>query len=98
MMKWLIVFGKIATLGAWAMMGYNLMAPFDGNIGTLLKLLLGVTLVMHSFQLGVFHLLFRKLLPLKGSDYLQVFAFGVFALLEYRARALAKFEAEARQG
>lgn len=97
-MKWLLLLGKLATLGAWLMMGYNLLVPFDGNIGTLLKILLGVTVVMHSFQLGVFHLLFKKLLPLKGSDYLQVFAFGVFALLEYRARALAKFEAEARQG
>ncbi|ABM01673.1 DUF1145 domain-containing protein [Shewanella amazonensis] len=97
-MKWLIMFGKLATLGAWVMMGYNLLTPFDGNIGTLLKILLGVTVVMHSFQLGVFHLLFKKLLPLKASDYLQVFAFGVFALLEYRAIALAKFEAEARKG
>lgn len=96
-MKWLTMLGKLATLGAWVMMGYNLFVPFDGNIGTLLKILLAVTVVMHSFQLGVFHLLFKKLLPLKGSDYLQVFTFGVFALLEYRARALAKFEAEARQ-
>ena len=96
-MKWMILAGKLITLGAWAMMGYNLVSPLGGDIGTLLTILFAITVLMHLMQLGVFHLLFKKLMPLNGRDYLNVFAFGVFALLEYRAKAMAHYAAEARR-
>ncbi|QSX33526.1 DUF1145 domain-containing protein [Shewanella avicenniae] len=86
----LITFGKMLTLLAWCLMGYNLLLPFGGNISLILNILLGVTVMMHLLQTLMFYSVFNSLLPLKGKDYLQAFVFGVFALLQYRRQAMAK--------
>ncbi len=84
----LIHLGKTITLIAWLMMGYNLLVPFTGTVGTILNILLGITGLMHLFQVAIFHMLFKDLLPLNKRDYLQVFLFGIFSLLGYRQRLL----------
>lgn len=89
-MSLLINFGKAITLIAWLMMAYNLAMPFDGNIGIILNILLGITCLMHCFQVAIFHMLFKNLLVLRKQDYRQVFIFGVFSLLSYRQQVLAQ--------
>lgn len=89
-MSLLINFGKAITLIAWLMMAYNLVMPFAGNIGIILNILLGITCLMHCFQVAIFHMLFKNLLALRKQDYLQVFIFGVFSLLSYRQQVLAQ--------
>lgn len=85
----LITLGKLITLLAWCLMAYNLVMPFGGNISLILNILLGITVMMHLLQTLMFYSVFSNLLPLQGKDYLQAFIFGVFALLQYRQRALA---------
>ena len=88
-MPLLINVGKAITLIAWLMMAYNLVIPFDDNVAIILNILLGITCMMHCFQVAIFHMLFKTLLPLTKQDYLQVFIFGIFSLLTYRQRVLA---------
>ncbi|QYK01229.1 DUF1145 domain-containing protein [Shewanella psychrotolerans] len=87
-MKMMILAGKAITLFAWGVMLYNLFIPVDGNIGTLLTILLVITLVMHCFQVLIFHMLFKSLMTIQKSHYLAVLLFGVFSLLDYRQRVL----------
>ncbi|MCL1090635.1 DUF1145 domain-containing protein [Shewanella profunda] len=93
-MPLLINLGKTITLVAWLMMIYNLIIPFDGNVAIILNILLGITSMMHCFQVAIFHMLFKNLLPLNKKDYLQVFIFGIFSLLVYRQRVLATTNAQ----
>jgi putative membrane protein len=88
-MKMMILAGKGITLFAWGVMLYNLFFPIEGNVGTLLSILLAITLVMHSFQVLIFHMLFKSLMVIKKSHYFAVLLFGVFSLLAYRQRLLA---------
>ncbi|WP_417763422.1 DUF1145 domain-containing protein [Shewanella sp.] len=85
----LINLGKLLTLLAWLLMFYNIAMPFGGNISLILNILLGVTVMMHLLQLLMFYVVFHSVMPLKGKDYLQAFVFGVFAMWQYRQRALA---------
>ncbi|QYJ97465.1 DUF1145 domain-containing protein [Shewanella alkalitolerans] len=87
-MKMVILIGKGITLFAWAVMLYNLFVPAEGNIGMLLTLLLGITLVMHGLQTLIFRTLFKPLMTIGYGDYLSVMLFGVFSLLEYRQRVM----------
>lgn len=87
-MSLLINLGKVLTLVAWFAMAYNLAMPFEGNVAIILNILLGITSLMHCFQVGIFHMLFKTLLPLTKQDYLQVFIFGIFSLLAYRQRVM----------
>lgn len=87
-MKWLLLAGKLVTAFAWLMMCYNLVVPFEGNIAVILTVLLVVTILMHCVQTVIFYALFSPLLALKKADYLQVFMFGVFSLLQYRQHVL----------
>ncbi|WP_394202580.1 DUF1145 domain-containing protein [Shewanella waksmanii] len=87
-MKFVILVGKALTLGAWLLMFFNLVQPFEGDIAIILYILLAVTVLMHLFQVAIFHTLFKRYLSLKASDYLQVFAFGAFSLLTYRQKVL----------
>ncbi|GIU01719.1 hypothetical protein TUM4641_00110 [Shewanella morhuae] len=89
-MPLLISLGKAFTLIAWLMMAYNLVVPFEGNVAIVLNILLGITCMMHCFQVAIFHMLFKTLLPLTKQDYLQVFIFGIFSLLTYRQQAMAQ--------
>ncbi|MCL1056572.1 DUF1145 domain-containing protein [Shewanella gelidimarina] len=89
-MKLALLLGKLATALAWLMMFYNLASPFDGNIAVILNILLAVTVFMHGFQTIIFHTIFKSLIALKKGDYLQVFIFGVFSLLQYRQQVLAQ--------
>ncbi|ABZ74861.1 protein of unknown function DUF1145 [Shewanella halifaxensis HAW-EB4] len=89
-MKAMLVLGKIVTAFAWLMMLYNLVSPFAGNIAVILNILFAMTIFMHCFQTLIFHTMFKPLLPLKKSDYLQVFLFGVFSLLQYRKQVMDK--------
>ncbi|CAD6366502.1 DUF1145 domain-containing protein [Shewanella putrefaciens] len=89
-MSLLINLGKTITLVAWLMMFYNLIMPFDGNVAIVLNIIFGITCMMHCFQVAIFHMLFKKLLPLRKTDYLQVFIFGIFSLLVYRQRVMAQ--------
>ncbi|WP_076413407.1 DUF1145 domain-containing protein [Shewanella sp. UCD-KL12] len=89
-MQFFIMAGKAATLFAWLIMAYNLMAPFTGNIAVILNILLAITIFMHCFQVVIFHTLFKSLLTLKKSDYFSVFAFGIFSLLKYRSQVMQK--------
>jgi len=89
-MKFIITSGKLVTLFAWLLMTYNLIMPFEGNIAVILYILLAVTAFMHLFQVAIFHTLFKSLLPLKKSDYLNVFAFGAFSLLQYRSKVMQR--------
>ncbi|WP_028771871.1 DUF1145 domain-containing protein [Shewanella waksmanii] len=88
-MKLVIMIGKMLTLGAWLLMAINLIQPFEGEIGTILNILLAATALMHLFQVAIFHSLFKSYLTLKAADYLQVFAFGAFALIGYRQKVLS---------
>lgn len=85
----LINLGKLITLLAWLLMLYNLAVPFGGNIALILNILLGVTVMMHLLQTLMFYSVFSNYLQLTAKDYLQAFAFGVFALWQYRQRVLA---------
>ncbi|MCL1147256.1 DUF1145 domain-containing protein [Shewanella sp. 10N.261.52.F9] len=87
-MKAMLVLGKVVTGFAWLMMLYNLVVPFDGSVAVVLNILFAMTIFMHCFQTFIFHSLFSKLLELKKSDYLQVFLFGVFSLLQYRKQVM----------
>lgn len=89
-MSLLINLGKTITLVAWLMMFYNLIMPFDGNVAIVLNIIFGITCMMHCFQVAIFHMLFKSLLPLRKTDYLQVFIFGIFSLLVYRQRVMAQ--------
>ncbi|ABV89292.1 DUF1145 domain-containing protein [Shewanella pealeana] len=89
-MKVMLVLGRIVTALAWLMMLYNLISPFEGGIAVALNILFVMTILMHCFQTFIFHSLFSKLLELKKSDYLQVFLFGVFSLLQYRKQVMDK--------
>ncbi|MCH1929974.1 DUF1145 domain-containing protein [Shewanella acanthi] len=89
-MPLLINIGKAVTLIAWLMMGFNIIAPFEGNVGIILNILLAMTCLMHLFQVGIFHMMFNKLLKLRKQDYLQVFIFGAFSLLAYRKKVLTR--------
>ncbi|AQS35510.1 putative membrane protein [Shewanella psychrophila] len=83
-----IIPGKAITLFAWLLMTYNLIQPFEGNLAVILYILFAVTLFMHGFQVVIFHTLFKSQLTLRKSDYLNVFAFGIFSLLSYRQQTL----------
>ena len=87
-MKLLIMGGKAITLFAWGVMLYNLFVPIEGNIGTLLTILLLITLVMHGIQTLIFHTLFKPLMAITYMNYLSVMCFGVFSLLHYRHRVM----------
>ncbi|MFQ6372055.1 DUF1145 domain-containing protein [Shewanella sp. YIC-542] len=87
-MKTLITLGKLVTALAWLLMLFNLLHPFDGQIAAVLNILLGVTVMMHLLQTLIFHTLFSRVLPLGVRDYVNGFAFGVFALLSYRQQLL----------
>ncbi|MDR6965074.1 DUF1145 domain-containing protein [Shewanella putrefaciens] len=89
-MSLLINLGKTITLVAWLMMFYNLIMPFDGNVAIVLNIIFGITCIMHCFQVAIFHMLFKNLLPLRKTDYLQVFIFGIFSLLVYRQRVMTQ--------
>ncbi|WP_299802811.1 DUF1145 domain-containing protein [uncultured Shewanella sp.] len=89
-MKVMLVLGKLVTGFAWLMMIYNLIMPFEGNISVVLNILFAMTIFMHCFQTLIFHTMFKPLLQLKKSDYLQVFLFGVFSLLQYRKQVMDK--------
>lgn len=89
-MKLTLILGKLATVFAWLIMLYNLTTPFDGNIAVILNILLAITVFMHCFQTIIFHIIFNSLIALKKSDYLQVFIFGIFSLLQYRQQVLVK--------
>lgn len=89
-MSLLINLGKTITLVAWLMMLYNLIMPFDGNVAIVLNIIFGITCMMHCFQVAIFHMLFKSLLSLRKTDYLQVFIFGIFSLLVYRQRVMAQ--------
>ncbi|GIU16582.1 MULTISPECIES: DUF1145 domain-containing protein [unclassified Shewanella] len=89
-MKVMLVLGKLVTGLAWVMMLYNLVVPFAGNISVVLNILFAMTIFMHCFQTLIFHTMFKPLLQLKKSDYLQVFLFGVFSLLQYRKQVMDK--------
>ncbi|GIU40158.1 hypothetical protein TUM4438_00690 [Shewanella sairae] len=89
-MNIMLVLGKLVTGVAWLMMVYNLIMPFDGSVAVVLNILFAMTIFMHCFQTFIFHSLFSKLLELKKSDYLQVFLFGVFSLLQYRKQVMDK--------
>lgn len=87
-MKLMILGGKAITLFAWGVMLYNLFVPVEGNIGTLLTILLLVTLIMHSIQTLIFRTLFKPLMAITYANYLSVMCFGVFSLLDYRQRVM----------
>jgi len=87
-MPLLINLGKAITLIAWLMMAYNLVIPFEGNVAITLNILFAITCMMHCFQVAIFYMLFKTLLPLTKQDYLQVFIFGIFSLLAYRQRVM----------
>ncbi|MGS0676592.1 DUF1145 domain-containing protein [Shewanella sp. 0m-4] len=89
-MKVMLILGKIVTAFAWLMMLYNIAFPFEGGIAVALNILFVMTILMHCFQTFIFHSLFSQLLTLRKSDYLQVFLFGVFSLLQYRKQVLDK--------
>lgn len=84
----IINLGKAVTLIAWLMMAYNLVMPFEGNVSLILTILLAITCMMHCFQVAIFHMLFKTLMPLRQKDYWQVFIFGIFSLLAYRQQVL----------
>ena len=84
-MDFFIISGKATTLFAWLIMGYNLVQPFEGNIAVILNILFSVTLLMHGFQVVIFHTRFKSRLRLHKSDYLKVLTFGIFSLLSYRS-------------
>lgn len=89
-MPLLINLGKAITLIAWLMMAYNLAIPFEGKVAIILNILFGITCIMHCFQVAIFHMLFKTLLPLTKQDYLQVFIFGIFSLLAYRQQVMTQ--------
>ena len=89
-MPLLINLGKVITLIAWLMMAYNLAIPFEGKVAIILNILFGITCIMHCFQVAIFHMLFKTLLPLTKQDYLQVFIFGIFSLLAYRQQVMTQ--------
>lgn len=89
-MPLLINLGKAITLIAWLMMAYNLVIPFEGNVAITLNILFAITCMMHCFQVAIFHMQFKTLLPLTKQDYLQVFIFGIFSLLAYRQRVMTQ--------
>lgn len=89
-MPLLINLGKAITLIAWLMMAYNLVIPFESNVAITLNILFAITCMMHCFQVAIFHMLFKTLLPLTKQDYLQVFIFGIFSLLAYRQRVMTQ--------
>ncbi|WOT05437.1 DUF1145 domain-containing protein [Shewanella youngdeokensis] len=89
-MKALLVIGKWITAFVWLLMIFNLFMPLNGNVAIILNILLAITVFMHGFQTVIFHTLFNTLLPLKKRDYLQVFLFGVFSLLQYRQQVLTQ--------
>ncbi|WP_297892944.1 DUF1145 domain-containing protein [Shewanella sp.] len=91
-MPLLINLGKAITLIAWLMMAYNLAIPFEGKVAIILNILFAITCMMHCFQVAIFHMLFKTLLPLAKQDYLQVFIFGIFSLLAYRQRVMGANE------
>lgn len=91
-MKSLILIGKLITLFAWALMFYNLVIPFEGQISIILNILLAVTFVMHGIQVLIFHSLFKQLMDIRKVDHLKVFLFGAFSLLEYRQAVMAKMQ------
>ncbi|WP_144211539.1 DUF1145 domain-containing protein [Shewanella donghaensis] len=87
-MKYFIVIGKSFTLITWLVMFYNLFMPLEGQVSIILNILLFITAVMHCFQLLIFNTMFSSLLKLSALDYLKVYFFGVFGLLEYRQKVL----------
>lgn len=87
-MKLIIMAGKSLTVIALVFMLINLLHPFAGNVSLILNLLLFCTLLMHGIQLAIFHSAFSQHMNIKYKDYFNVFIFGVFSLIEYRARFL----------
>ncbi|WP_282166740.1 DUF1145 domain-containing protein [Shewanella japonica] len=87
-MKFFITAGKSFTLLTWLVMFYNLFIPFEGQVSIILNILLLITVMMHFFQLLIFHTMFSSLLKLKIIDYIKVYFFGVFGLLVYRQKVL----------
>ncbi|WP_076538188.1 DUF1145 domain-containing protein [Shewanella sp. UCD-KL21] len=93
-MKFFIISGKSLTLIMWLVMFYNVFMPFEGQVSIVLNILLFITIIMHFFQLLIFHTMFSSLLKLSLVDYLKVYFFGVFGLLEYRQQVLELDKAE----
>ncbi|MDO6641992.1 MULTISPECIES: DUF1145 domain-containing protein [unclassified Shewanella] len=93
-MKFFIIGGKSLTLIMWLVMFYNLFMPFEGQVSIVLNILFFITVIMHFFQLLIFNTMFSSLLKLSVVDYLKVYFFGVFGLLEYRQKVLELDKAE----
>lgn len=91
-MKYVMLLGKCMTGFAWAVMIFNLFMPFEGNTGLALNILLLVTAFMHGIQVIMFYGMFSQYMTLTKKDFLKVFGFGVFALLEYRQKLMQKLQ------
>lgn len=85
-MKLIIFLGKAITLITIGLMLINLVSPFDGRLSLIFNLLLVCTIFMHGIQVAIFHTAFSKQLSLSIKDYLNVFIFGVFSMLQYKNR------------
>ncbi|MCF1426462.1 MAG: DUF1145 domain-containing protein [Shewanella sp.] len=91
-MKYVLLTGKTMTLFAWGVMIFNLFMPFPGNTGLALNILLLVTAFMHAMQVLMFYSMFSQQMKLTKKDFLTVFGFGVFALLEYRKKLMLQLQ------
>ncbi|MGI2258452.1 DUF1145 domain-containing protein [Shewanella sp. GXUN23E] len=91
-MKTVLMAGKAMTLFAWGVMIFNLFMPFPGNAAVALNILLLVTAFMHGMQVLMFYGMFSQHMRLTKKDFLTVFGFGVFALLEYRRKLMAQLQ------
>ena len=83
-MKFVILIGKIITLAAFMLMLANLIFPFGGKVSLIFNLLLACTILIHGIQVAIFKSTFSQQMTLNGKDYLNVFIFGVFSLMEYK--------------
>ncbi|WP_394129379.1 DUF1145 domain-containing protein [Shewanella maritima] len=89
-MKIFIIAGKVFTSLTWLVLIVNLLMPFEGNVSIALNFFLAFTVMMHGFQVLIFHTMFSQTHQLKAKDYIKPFAFGVFTLLEYRQQLLSQ--------
>lgn len=81
MMGFGIWFGRVVFAGLWLVLLMNLAMPFPGAAFGVFLLLLGILVLMHLMQLGMFVATYKHSLQWQRGDYWQIFFFGIVGWL-----------------
>lgn len=99
----LMLIAKLIVMGFWVgCIYFTFFHQLEGKIHTLIPAFAVLVLVVHGIQAALMTLVAKDLIQLTRNDYIQVFLFGFFRMIElrgkiYEAAQLKKAEIEAKR-